>query len=41
VPALTESLATIYLTAHRDGVRGVPRVCGVALYRVMRSRIAG
>jgi FkbM family methyltransferase len=35
---LTELLATIYLTAHRHGVRGVPRVCGVALYRVMQSR---
>lgn len=38
MPALTELLATIFLTAHRHRVRGVPRGCGAALYQVMWSR---
>jgi FkbM family methyltransferase len=38
VRALTDMLAAVYLTARRLRLRGVPRICGRALYLVMRWR---
>jgi FkbM family methyltransferase len=35
---LIATFAAIYATAHRRGVRGVPRVCGRVLYQLMRWR---
>jgi FkbM family methyltransferase len=38
VPTLTALLATLYLTARRLRLRGVPRICSRGLYFVMRWR---